>query len=102
MARLHVGVIGTGHLGAFHARTYHHLEKKCGITLDCVCDVKKKNAKEIAKKYHIDYVTDYHQMLGRVDAVSIVVPTSMHYQVAKDCINAGVHVLIEKPVTKDD
>jgi predicted dehydrogenase len=76
------------------------IEKKCGITLAAVCDVKKQDAKEIGKKYHIPYFTNYNDMLKTVDAVSIVVPTSMHYAVAKDCIKAGIHVLIEKPVTK--
>ncbi|MFH1394776.1 MAG: Gfo/Idh/MocA family oxidoreductase [Candidatus Omnitrophota bacterium] len=60
----------------------------------------KNVAKEVARKYSTDYFTDYHELLDKVDAVSIVVPTSAHYTVAKDFLAAGVDVLIEKPLTK--
>ncbi|MFH1846539.1 MAG: Gfo/Idh/MocA family oxidoreductase [Candidatus Omnitrophota bacterium] len=100
MNNLRVGVIGTGHLGSFHTKTYAALAKKCKIDLVGVCDTRKKAAKETAKKYNTLYFTNYHDLIGKIDAVSIVVPTSLHYEVAKDFLKAGVHVLIEKPMTK--
>ena len=100
MGKIRVAVIGTGHLGSFHAKVYSAIEKKSGIELVGVCDTDESVAKEVAKKYNTDYFTNYHDLLDKVDAVSIVVPTSLHYMVAKDFLEAGVHVLIEKPLTK--
>ncbi len=98
--QLKVAVIGTGHLGTFHAKVYNHLSKRKNIKLVGVCDVREDAAKEIARKYHSTAYTNYHDLLDKVDAVSIVVPTSLHYHVAKDFLKAGIHVLIEKPITK--
>jgi len=100
METLKVAVIGTGHLGSLHTKIYSLIRKKQRISLVGVCDVKKKTAKDIAKKYNTDYFTDYKDLIGKVDAVSIVVPTSLHYRVTKDFLTAGVHVLVEKPITK--
>jgi len=100
MDKIRVGVIGTGHLGAFHARTYSAIEKKGGISFVGVCDIKKDRAKEIARKYNTKYFLDHSDMLDTVDAVSIAVPTSFHHAVARDFLEKGVHVLIEKPITK--
>jgi len=99
MSNIRVGVVGTGHLGLFHAHTYSILEKKCGITLAAVCDVDEKKAKEIAEKYDTAHFADYHDMLDKVDAVSIVVPTKLHHQITRDFLAAGKHVLVEKPLT---
>jgi predicted dehydrogenase len=100
MEKPRVAVIGAGHLGAFHAKVYSLLHKRGRISFDAVCDVKKETAKEVGKKYGVPYYTDYHDIIDKVDAVSIVVPTSLHYEVAKEFLNAGVHLLIEKPITK--
>ena len=64
-----------------------------------VVDVNQQAAKEIAQKHQTQALTDYHQLLGQVDAVSIVVPTTLHHRVALDFINHGAHVLVEKPIT---
>ncbi len=100
MSKLKIAVIGAGHLGSLHTKIYASLQKRSNIILAGVCDVKKKRAKEVAKKYHTDHYTDYRNLIGKVDAVSIVVPTSLHYEVARDFLKAGVHVLVEKPMTK--
>ena len=100
MGKLRVGVIGTGHLGTFHTKIYSQLKRKCGISFAGICDVKKSQAKEVSKKYNVDYFTDPVDMLDRVDAVSIAVPTEAHFNVAKLFLKAGIHVLIEKPLTK--
>ena len=102
MDKIRVGVVGTGHLGTFHTKMYSALEKRkrTGIALAGVCDVRKDIAKKIARKYNTDHYTDYRDLIDKVDAVSIVVPTSLHYKVAKDFLKAGIHVLVEKPITK--
>jgi predicted dehydrogenase len=100
MAKLRIGIIGTGHLGSLHAKVYSALKAQSYIDIVGVCDLDKRIVKEVGRKYNIPIHTDYHQMLDKVDAVSIVVPTSLHYKIAKDFLNAGVHVLIEKPITK--
>ncbi len=97
MDKLNIGVIGVGFLGSLHAKIYHQLED---VTLVGVCDCYKKRAKSIAKKHHTDYYLNYKDLIGKVQAVSIVVPTYLHYDVAKDFLNAGVSVLIEKPISR--
>lgn len=96
MQKLKCAVIGTGYLGRFHAEKYANLPE---CELVAVVDINEETAKTIAEKHGAQALTDYLSLLGNVDAVSIVVPTTLHYQVAKDFLNAGSHVLIEKPIT---
>ena len=97
MDKLYIAVIGTGHLGSRHAKVYSALKK---VNLVGVCDINEEKGKKTAKKYHTAYYADYHDLFDKVQAVSIVVPTFMHHKIAKDFLNNGVHVLIEKPITK--
>jgi len=92
---IRVGVVGVGSLGQHHARNYANIE---GVKLTCVADVSEKG-KEIADKYGAEFLTDYKKMPGKVDAVSIVVPTTLHYKVAKFFLENDIHVLLEKPMT---
>ncbi|MEI7839867.1 MAG: Gfo/Idh/MocA family oxidoreductase [Methylococcaceae bacterium] len=96
MQKLKCAVIGTGYLGKFHAEKYANLPD---CELIAVVDINAETAQTIAEKHGAQALTDYAPLLGNVDAVSIVVPTTLHYQVAKDFLNAGSHVLIEKPIT---
>ncbi|MDP2901826.1 MAG: Gfo/Idh/MocA family oxidoreductase [Methylovulum sp.] len=97
MKKLKCAVIGTGYLGKFHAQKYAALPD-CGLV--AVVDINEAAALSVAKTHGAIALTDYHELLnGAVDAVSIVVPTTLHYQIAKDFLNAGVHVLVEKPIT---
>jgi predicted dehydrogenase len=96
MTILKCAVIGTGYLGKFHAEKYASLPH---CELVAVVDINQAAALEVAQKHGANALSDYHELLGEVDAVSIVVPTSLHYSVAKDFLNAGVHVLLEKPMT---
>ena len=89
-------VVGTGYLGKFHAEKYAALEN---CELVAVVDTDADAAARVAEKVGSQPLTDYRELLGKVDAVSIVVPTSYHYQVAKDFLTAGSHVLVEKPIT---
>lgn len=97
MEKLNVGVIGVGFLGSLHARVYDQLED---VTLVGICDCYKKRAKKTAKKHHTDYYLNYKDLIGKVQAVSIAVPTYLHHKIARDFLKAGVNVLIEKPITK--
>ncbi|MEX0873005.1 MAG: Gfo/Idh/MocA family oxidoreductase [Aquisalimonadaceae bacterium] len=96
MKTLRTAVIGTGYLGRFHAEKYATL---AGSTLVAVVDESQDRAQETASKLGCEALTDYRRLFGRVDAVSIVVPTRLHHQVALDLLNNGIHVLVEKPIT---
>jgi len=96
MDTLKVGVIGVGYLGKFHAQKYADMP---GAELIGVADTDRSCAEAIAAQYACRPYDDYKQLLPLVDAVSIVVPTIHHYQVALDCIEAGVDLLLEKPMT---
>ena len=94
---LKIAVIGVGHLGKWHADKY-------AASPDCkllaVVDNNPENAEQIAQKHGARAVSDYHDILSQVDAVSLTVPTSLHYKIARDILEAGIHCLIEKPITE--
>lgn len=96
MTRLRVGVIGVGHLGQHHARLYAGLP---GSTLVGIVDADPRRAKEIAERYGAAVYDDVGVLLKQVEAVSIAAPTSAHHAVARQCLDAGIHVLVEKPIT---
>lgn len=89
-------VIGVGYLGKFHAQKYAEL---ANAELVAVADVDEKAAQRSAKDSGCEVVTDYRDLLGRVEAVSIAVPTVHHFSVARDFLARGTHVLLEKPIT---
>jgi predicted dehydrogenase len=91
-----VGVIGVGYLGQHHARVYSELP---GVELVGVVDINKERAKEVAERYFTSAFFDYQDLFGKVDAVSIVVPTVIHRDIAGRFIEQGINILIEKPVT---
>ena len=92
---LRTAVIGTGYLGRFHAQKYAALP---GNQLEGVVDIDPVRGKAVAEECNTAYFPDYHLLLQKVDAVSVVVPTSHHYPVARDFLEAGAHVLVEKPI----
>lgn len=96
MSRLRTAVVGVGYLGNFHAQKYATLSD---TELVGVVDTEQNRAAEVAKACGCIPFTDYRELIGKVDAVSVVVPTQYHHQVASDFLAAGVHVLIEKPIT---
>lgn len=98
MAEINVGVVGIGYLGSLHARVYSQIRS---ANLVCVCDIDKKRAKKVARKHRVWYFPDYHTLFNKVDAVSIAVPTNLHCKIAKDFLNNGIHVLIEKPIASN-
>ena len=96
MNRLKIGVIGIGHLGVHHGRILSNLED---VELVGICDINEAQVRKFAKQYRTTAYTDYHQLLDKVEAVSLAVPTPLHYQIAKEFIEHNVHCLIEKPIT---
>ncbi len=94
---LKVAVVGVGHLGKWHADKYADCVDS---ELVAVVDVNLDVATEIAHKYGARAYTDFHDILALVDAVSLVVPTSQHYKIAREILEAGIHCLIEKPITE--
>ncbi|RMH31835.1 MAG: gfo/Idh/MocA family oxidoreductase [Nitrospirae bacterium] len=95
MRPLAVAVIGVGHLGQHHARIYSTLP---GVHLAAVVDTNPARAAWVAERYGGQPVTDFAAVLSHVDAVSVAVPTSVHYPITKACLEAGLHVLVEKPI----
>lgn len=93
---IRAAVVGVGYLGRFHAQKYAAID---GYELVAVCDNDNSRAVEVAKECSCNVVDDYKKLLGKVDAVSIVVPTQLHYEVAKYFLENGVHTLVEKPIT---
>ena len=93
---LRVAVVGGGYLGQHHARIYAELNE---AELAYVVDSDGARANEVAGRYGCRSRTDYRDILGDVDAVSVVVSTTNHFEVALDCIRAGKDVLVEKPIT---
>lgn len=96
MKKLACAVIGTGYLGKFHAEKYAAIEE-CDLV--AVVDANLEAAEAVALKNGTVALTDYRSLLGKVDAVSIVVPTRLHFEVARDFLASGAHVLVEKPIT---
>lgn len=96
MSKLRAAVVGVGYLGKFHGDKYAALEN---VELVGVADSDPARAAEIAVMLGTTAYGDYRELAGRVDLVSIVVPTRFHHEVASFFLNSGIHVLLEKPIT---
>jgi len=97
MDKLKVAVIGVGHLGKHHARIYHSLPD---VELVGIVDLDASLAQKIAQKGACQPYTDFREVLAKVDAVSLVTPTPTHFEMARVILQAGKHLLIEKPITE--
>jgi predicted dehydrogenase len=91
-----VAVVGTGYLGSLHAKFYAGIPE-CELT--AVCDTNSDNLARISRELGVPGTPDYRSLFGKVDAVSVSVPTRLHYQVAREFLDAGIHCLVEKPFT---
>lgn len=96
--KITVGVVGAGYLGKFHAEKYAASAK---AALSGIVDIDDARGRAIGRQLGTEWCADYRQLFDRVQAVSIAVPTRLHYQVARDFIQAGIHVLVEKPLAAD-
>jgi predicted dehydrogenase len=97
MEKIRAAVIGVGYLGRFHAQKYALLED---YRLVGVVDSDPEAAARVAGEVQAPAFADFRQLLGKVDAVSIVTPTPTHYEIARAFLEAGAHVLVEKPISE--
>jgi predicted dehydrogenase len=95
-SKLRLGVVGVGYFGQFHAEKYHQMPE---VELVGLADINRSRSREIANRFNTNAFHNYEDLYDKVDAVSIAVPTPIHYQVAKDFFNRGVDILLEKPIT---
>ena len=90
-------MVGVGYLGTFHAASCAELP---GAELVAVVDCDRGARERVAETLGVPGLSDYRELIGKVDAVSVVVPTTGHYAIARDCLEHGIHVLVEKPITE--
>ncbi len=93
---IRTAVIGVGYLGRFHAQKYAQME---GVDLVGVVDVSPERAQDVAKEVETRAYTDIHEIVGKIDAASVVVPTIHHHEVAKILFSHGIHCMLEKPIS---
>lgn len=96
MSRIRVGVVGVGHLGREHARVYAG-RPECQLV--GVADIHEGRGREVAGRAGVPYFRSADDLIGRVDGVSIVVPTRAHLEVARPFLGRGIACLVEKPIT---
>jgi len=97
MTPLRVGVIGVGYLGKFHAEKYARMKD---VELVGVVDILAERAERVGTEFGTESFTDHRDLLDQVDAVSVVVPTPLHFPISRDFLEHGVDVLIEKPIAE--
>lgn len=97
MPKIRTAVIGVGYLGRFHAQKYAQLEDS---ELVAVVDAREEACKAVADELHTRGLEHYDELLGQVDAVSVVTQTPAHFEIARRFLEAGAHVLVEKPITE--
>src|SRR3984893_17070048 len=97
---LRTAVIGVGHLGRQHARIHSQLALEGLTEFVSVCDLSEATAREIASERSVAWTNNWRNLCARVDAVSLAVPTESHCELACGLLEAGVHVLVEKPISR--
>ena len=94
--RIRAGVVGAGHMGQYHILA---LAELWDVELVAICDADAERARQIAAQYGTRAVATHQELAGLVDIATVAVPTERHFEVARDLLEAGVHVLVEKPMT---
>lgn len=96
-----IGVVGTGHWGKNHVRAYKELESDGLIDVVKICDLDEVRAKNLGDSLGVPYITNFRDLISDpdVDAVSIATPSGTHYKIAREFMEAGMDVLVEKPMT---
>ncbi len=97
---LRTAVIGVGHLGVQHARIHASLADEGRSQFVAVCDLDDQRAHAAAVAHNTVSTTDWRALVGKVDAASLAVPTESHCEIACELLNAGIHVLVEKPISR--
>ncbi|MCA1621085.1 MAG: Gfo/Idh/MocA family oxidoreductase [Acidobacteria bacterium] len=100
MKTLRTAVVGVGHLGRQHARIHAALAAEGESNFVAVCDTNEETAREIAFEREVRWTADWRTLVGEVDAVSLATPTESHAEIACALLEAGVHVLVEKPISR--
>lgn len=96
MKKIRAGVIGTGRMGEYHCAVYSEL---FFVDLVGIVDINEDRGKFVAEKCHTSHFCDFEKIFDKVDILSIAVPTSLHYPIAKEALSRGISVLLEKPLT---
>lgn len=97
---LRTAVIGVGHLGRQHARIHATLASEGTSKFVAVCDLDEAVARSIGSERETDWTTNWRDLIGKVDAVSLAVPTEVHSDIACELLHRGIHVLVEKPISR--
>jgi predicted dehydrogenase len=97
--KMRIAVIGVGYMGEKHARILSAFQD---ANLAGVCDTSEQRRKRVASDFRTSAYEDYHDLIGKVDGVSIATPTKFHYAIARDFLMNGVHVLVEKVITSSE
>jgi predicted dehydrogenase len=97
---LRTAVIGVGHLGRQHARIHAALAAEGLTKFRWICDLQPQIAQTIAEEREVQWTTDWRELIGVVDAVSLAVPTESHSEIACRLLEEGIHVLVEKPISR--
>ncbi|MBK9155915.1 MAG: Gfo/Idh/MocA family oxidoreductase [Chloracidobacterium sp.] len=97
-SRQKVAVVGVGSLGRHHARNYAELDREGRVELAAVCDIDAAAAAAMSGEYGCEGLSDWRELIGRVDAVSIASPTETHSEIGCAFLGSGTHVLVEKPI----
>ena len=98
MNKLRVGVVGVGHIGKNHARLYAELS---GAQFTAIYDTEATRAREYAKEFGVAAAASLEEFAEQVDAASIATPTNTHFEIGRDLLARGKHLLIEKPITEN-
>ncbi len=96
MDKLKVGVIGVGHLGSIHAKIYKQIPE---CSLIGVCDSNPVKLKEVSGALRVPGYNDITQLIGKIDAASVAVPTLLHHKISAELLKHNIHLLVEKPFT---
>src|SRR5690349_5830933 len=97
---LRTAVIGVGSLGRQHARIHAALAAEGASQFVAVCDLNEETARSISGERESEWTTNWRELIGRIDAVSLAVPTEAHCEIACALLQAGIHVLVEKPISR--
>src|SRR4026209_1637748 len=97
---LRTAVIGVGSLGRQHARIHADLASEGVSQFVAVCDLNEQTARSISSERETDWTSDWRELIGRIDAASVAVPTEAHCEIACGLLEAGIHVLVEKPISR--
>jgi predicted dehydrogenase len=98
MSKLRVGVVGVGHIGINHARLYSELPQ---ARFSAILETDAAKAEQLAREYNITAAHSLEEFAEQVDAASIATPTSSHFEIGRQLLERGKHLLIEKPIADD-